>query len=101
MSEMAAALFVMFDKQIENSKKKTLSPEELDSEIDKFLKNFPFENLSEDDKEAFCRLARNKITVSIEPGVTLVAFIRCQTNRSSVIFSVFSDTIFKLFSFFT
>lgn len=33
---MAAALFVMFDKQIENSKKKTLSPEELDSEIDKF-----------------------------------------------------------------
>ena len=72
MSEMAAALFVMFDKQIENSKKKTLSPEELDSEIDKFLKNFPFENLSEDDKEAFCRLARNKITVSIEPGVTLV-----------------------------
>lgn len=69
---MAAALFVMFDTQIENSKKKTLSPEELDSEIDKFLKNFPFENLSEDDKEAFCRLARNKITVSIEPGVTLV-----------------------------
>ena len=39
MSEMAAALFVMFDKQIENSKKKTLSPEELDSEIDKFLRN--------------------------------------------------------------
>ena len=72
MSGMATALFILFENELEKNPNKILSPDQLDKQIEDFFKKYPFGPLSEDDKEAFCTLARNKITVSIEPGATLV-----------------------------